>query len=150
MSRPLVAGLAALCLAIASAARSAPAPQAIEPIDGLLSHADVAAGEKTGRVCLTCHNVAKGGGTVIGPNLWNVVGRPHAAVPGFTYSAALKATQARSWTYDELNHWLYSPQAYAPGTFMGFPGLKKDQDRADVIAWLRTLSDHPQPLPNSR
>jgi len=149
MSRPFAAGLAALSLAVAFGARGAPAPQAIEPIDRLLGHADAAAGQKTGRVCLTCHNVARGGGTVIGPNLWNVVGRPHAAVPGFAYSPALKATQAKSWTYDELNHWLYSPQAYAPGTFMGFPGLKAAQDRANVIAWLRTLSDHPQPLPDS-
>jgi len=150
MFRLSVAAFAAVALAGASAALSAPAPLAIEPIDGLLSHADAAAGEKTGHVCLTCHNVAKGGGTVIGPNLWDVVGRPHAAVPGFNYSTALKATRAGSWTYDELNHWLYSPQAYAPGTFMGFPGLKKAEDRANVIAWLRTLSDHPQPLPKSQ
>ncbi len=124
--------------------------QTIEPIASLLATADAAAGQKTGRVCLTCHSVEKGGGPRIGPNLWNVVNRPHASVAGFNYSKALSATKARTWTYDELNVWLSGPNAYAPGTFMTFAGLKKPEDRANVIAWLRTLSDSPAPLPKSK
>ncbi len=123
---------------------------AVEPIASLLATADAAAGQKTGRVCLTCHSVERGGGTRIGPNLWNVVNRPHASIAGFNYSKALSATKARTWTYDDLNAWLSGPNAYAPGTFMTFPGLKKAEDRANVIAWLRTLSDAPPPLPKSK
>lgn len=121
-----------------------------EPVASLLVTADAAAGQKTGHVCLTCHSVEKGGGTRIGPNLWNVVNRPHASVAGFNYSKALSATKGKTWTYDELNAWLSGPNLYAPGTFMTFQGLKKPEDRANVIAWLRTLSDAPAPLPKSR
>ena len=68
---------------------------------------------------------------------------------GFNYSAALKGKQG-PWTYDELNEWLHKPSAYAPGTRMAFAGINSDKQRADVIAYLRTLSDNPEPLPSPR
>jgi cytochrome c len=65
---------------------------------------------------------------------------------GFNYSSALKSKQG-PWTYAELNEWLYKPSAYAPGTRMSYAGLPNAQMRANVIDYLRTLSDHPEPLP---
>ena len=58
-----------------------------------------------------------------------------------------RARAATSWDYDHLNHFLTSPKAYAPGTKMTFAGISKDSDRANVIAYLRTLADEPPPLP---
>jgi len=125
-------------------------PQAAESVDGLLATADVTAGAKTGKACQTCHSVDKGGATRIGPNLWNIVNRPVGSVAGFHYSTAFKKVTAKTWSYHELNEWLYAPSAEAPGTTMSFAGVKKTQDRANVIAWLRTLSDSPAPLPKAK
>ena len=128
---------------------SAAVAQTAEPIDALLATADAAAGQKTGKVCTNCHSVDKGGATRIGPNLWNIVNRRPASVPGFPYSSALQSTKIKTWTYGNLNTWLFSPNTFAPGTQMTYFGLKKTQDRANVIAWLRTLSDSPAPLPKA-
>ena len=84
---------------------------------------------------------------IVGPNLYNVVGGPHAHMQGFDYSNALKG-KTGPWTFAELNEWLHKPSAYAPGTRMGFAGIANDQDRANVIDYLRTLSPNPLPLPN--
>ncbi|HET8996892.1 MAG TPA: cytochrome c family protein, partial [Acetobacteraceae bacterium] len=67
----------------------------------------------------------------------------------FNYSSALKSKKG-PWTYEALNEWLTKPAAYAPGTMMGFPGLKSEQERAEIIAYLRTLSDQPEPLPAAK
>jgi len=122
------------------------APQGPAPITPLLANADVAAGEKYARVCGTCHTFGKGEAAKIGPNLYGIVGSKHAHMEGFDYSDAMKA-MAGNWSFDELNEFLYSPRAHVPGTKMTFAGIKNDQDRANVIAWLRTLSDNPAPLP---
>ena len=116
------------------------------PIAPLLASADPAAGQATARVCLSCHTFEKGAPAKVGPNLWGIVGAPHAHAQGFAYSKAIAGKQG-PWTYEELNHFLYSPKDYAPGTKMSFAGLRKDKDRANVIAFLRTLSDSPEPLP---
>ena len=97
--------------------------------------------------CKACHNAEKGGANQVGPNLWNVVGAPIAHHEGFPYSAALAGKSGEKWTYDELNIYLTSPKAFAPGTKMTFAGLSKPEDRANVIAFLRTRSDSPPPLP---
>ncbi|MGE3293655.1 MAG: cytochrome c family protein, partial [Geminicoccaceae bacterium] len=68
---------------------------------------------------------------------------------GFSYSDALSGKKDQVWDYDHLNHYLTSPKTYAPGTKMSFAGISKDQERADVIAYLRSLSDNPAPLPGS-
>ena len=119
------------------------------PIAPLLATADPAAGESYAKkVCAQCHSLNEGGKAIIGPNLYGVVGGPHAHMPGFNYSDAMKAKQG-PWTYDELFAWLTKPDAYAPGTRMAFPGIKNEKLRLDVIAYLRTLSHDPAPLPTS-
>jgi cytochrome c len=115
-------------------------------IGARLAAADPANGEKIGKRCAACHSFDKGGANKVGPNLWNIVGAPHAHAPDFKYSEAL-AKSGGTWTYDGLDHWLAGPKEYIPGNKMAFAGLKKPEDRADLIAWLRTLSDQPQPLP---
>ena len=118
------------------------------PIAQQLAIADPAAGESYAkRVCAACHSLEEGGKAIVGPNLYGVVGGPHAHMQGFNYSEALKAKQG-PWTYDELNAWLTKPSEYAPGTRMAFPGIKNEKQRIDVIAYLRTLSHNAEPLPS--
>jgi cytochrome c len=122
-------------------------PKASPSIGALLANADPAAGEAYAkRVCAACHSLNEGGKAIVGPNLYGVVGGPHAHMQGFNYSDALRSKQG-PWTYDELNAWLTKPSSYAPGTRMAFPGIKDDKLRLDVIAFLRTLSSNPEPLP---
>jgi cytochrome c len=126
----------------------AAAPQADPPIAALLASADPKKGQSlTQQVgCVACHSFNQGGKPGVGPNLYNVVGGPHAHEQGFDYSAALKA-KTGDWTYDELYEWLKKPSAYAPGTKMSFAGLANPQQRADIIDYLHTLSPSPVPFP---
>ncbi len=117
-----------------------------EPVAAMLAAADVGAGRKLSKKCGACHSFDKGGGKKVGPNLWDVVGRKVASVGGFGYSKAL-AGFGGDWGYEELNGFLLKPKKFAPGTKMAFAGLKKAADRANLIAWLRSLSDSPRPLP---
>jgi len=115
----------------------------------VLPTADLAAGEAVFKKCASCHNVASGGPNGIGPNLWGVVGRAVAGHPGFAYSDPLKAhaSAAPSWTYDQLDAFLKAPTKYVPGTKMSFAGLKKQEDRVAVIAWLRQQGSGGYPIP---
>jgi cytochrome c len=124
---------------------AAAAPKGPPPIEPFLAKADVAAGEKYARVCGTCHTFGKGEPAKIGPNLYGIIGSKHAHMAGFDYSDGMKAMPG-NWEPDELNEFLYSPRDHVPGTKMTFAGIKNDQDRANVIAWLNTLSDNPKPL----
>jgi len=123
------------------------APTGPAKIEPLLAKADVVAGQKTARVCGTCHSFGKGEAAKIGPNLYGVVGGPHAHMAGYDYSDAMKAMSSHEWSFDELNEFLYSPREHIPGTKMSFAGIKNDQDRANVIAWLDSNADQPLPLP---
>ena len=124
-----------------------PAAAPLPPIAPLLAKADPVAGEGYAKkVCAACHSFTEGGKAGVGPNLYGVVGGPHAHMVGFSYSEALKGKQG-PWTFDELNEWLRKPSAYAPGTRMAFAGINNDQERANVIDYLHNLSAHPEPLP---
>ena len=100
--------------------------------------ADAAAGEGLFRACQSCHKVEDGAhGT--GPSLYGVVGRGVGGVADFgAYSGALDGL-AEAWTPAELNAFLESPKSYAPGTSMGYNGMRKIEDRANLIAWLDSL-----------
>ncbi len=123
----------------------AAAPVAQIPIATLLQTADVAKGAEVFKKCASCHNIADGGANGTGPNLWGVVGKPHGAHPGFSYSEGMKAKPG-NWDFDALNEWLLKPSAYIPGTKMGFAGLSKGEDRANVIAYLNAQGSN-LPMP---
>lgn len=119
------------------------APAAIGP---LLAKADPAAGQTAAKACAACHSFNKGEPGKVGPNLYGTVGAPKAHTQGFAYSDAI-AKKGGNWDYEELNKFLHDPKGYAPGTKMTFAGVKKDQERANLIAYLRSLHDNPPPLP---
>lgn len=123
-----------------------PAPASGGGIGDRLAAADPAAGAKVAKKCTACHSVDKGAGHKIGPNLWDVVGRGIGTAEGYKYSNAL-AEHGGSWGYEELDTFLASPQSFAQGTRMTFAGIRSESDRADLIAYLRGLSDNPPPLP---
>ena len=120
-----------------------------QPIEVLLAKASVEKGQATAKQCQACHTFEKGGPNRVGPNLYNIVGSPRGeARGGFNFSAAMKA-KGGTWTYEELNKFLANPRSYIPGTAMTFAGLSRAEQRADVIDYLHTLSDNPQPLPKA-
>lgn len=121
-------------------------PVRIEPILGLLATADVGQGQQAAKKCQACHTFDKGGPAKVGPNLWGIVGAKHGHMEGFKYSDAIAGID-RPWAYTELNRFIAAPKAYAPGTKMTFAGIKNATERANLIAYLRTLSDSPPPLP---
>ena len=148
---PAHAPAAAPKAAVANASPPAPeggAPAAGSDVTALLASANVDAGktDTTKLGCIACHSFNEGGKNGVGPNLYGVVGAPHAHKEGYAYSAVLKGKEG-SWTYAELDKWLLKPSAYAPGTKMSFAGIADPKVRADVIAYLRSLSASPEPLP---
>lgn len=127
-----------------------PAAPTEEPIAVLLASADIDAGQAVEKRCMTCHTTEKGGANKVGPNLWDIVNRPIASHEGFSYSAPMKEFSQGGtvvWDYEHLNQFLLSPKGLVRGTAMAFAGLKNPKDRANLIAYLRTFSDNPAPLP---
>lgn len=112
----------------------------------MLDSADADRGKQVFNKCKSCHTPGRQAAHRVGPNLWDVVGRPKGSAPGFKYSATLSGLGGE-WTYGALNAFLTKPKDFAPGNKMTFAGLKKAGDRAAVIAYLRSLSDSPKPLP---
>jgi cytochrome c len=136
----------------AAGGEAAGAADAVKPIAELLASADADAGAAVFKKCQACHSIEKGGPNKVGPDLWALVDRPVAEHEGFAYSAGMKEFSkggAEKWTFDNLNHFLISPKNFVKGTAMGFAGIKKDDERANLIAYIRTQADSPVPLPEA-
>jgi cytochrome c len=136
----------AAALMFSPAARAGEDASPMVELPGLLASADAAKGEKLfKRRCRACHTNVKDGPNKTGPNMWNIVGREQGAKEGFRYSEGLKSMSGH-WGFEELNRFITRPADYVPDTRMAFPGLRKASDRADLIAYLRSLSDDPVPF----
>jgi cytochrome c len=127
----------------------AAAPEQVTPLPTRLAKASVEKGQSIAKQCQACHTFEKGGPNRVGPNLWNVVGEARGEGRGFNFSAAMKAKGGK-WTFEELDKFIADPRGYIPGTAMTFAGIKNDQQRADVIDYLHTMSDNPLPLPKAQ
>ncbi|MFA7456899.1 MAG: c-type cytochrome, partial [Micavibrio sp.] len=121
---------------VEAAAPGAAEPMA-EPILAMIADADITRGERVARACAACHTFNKGGANGVGPNLYGTIGGPKDHIAGYAYSGALLEVGGPIWTYAEMNKFLWKPKAYAKGTKMAYVGLKKPEDRAALIAWLR-------------
>ncbi|MEM7044422.1 MAG: cytochrome c family protein [Pseudomonadota bacterium] len=141
------AAVAAVSEAVSDAGDAAEdaADAAASGLVAMITDGDIAKGEKVSKKCKACHVFEEGGKNKLGPALWGIVGRDIASHEGFNYSGALNELEG-DWTYEALDQFLAAPKKYVPGTKMVYAGLKKEQDRADLIAYLRTLDAEPAPL----
>lgn len=104
-------------------------------------------GESLFRACAACHNIEQGGAHKVGPNLWDVVGAPMARHDDYAYSNAL-AGYGGEWGYQQLSQFLYKPRKYVAGTKMAYAGMRKPEDRASLLLYLRSKGENPPPLPD--
>ena len=123
-----------------ASAGAAPAQEAeLPPIQPLLASADIGAGQKVFNKCTQCHTITAGGKNLIGPNLFKIVNANVGKKSGFGYSKTM-ASMGGVWDVESLNKFLHKPRKYVKGTKMSFAGLKKEKDRANVIAYLQANS----------
>ncbi len=119
-----------------------------ELIEKLFAAATPEKGENAAKKCAACHTFAKGEPNRVGPNLYGVVGRERGSVQGFNYSAGMKGKPGK-WTVEDLSHFLQNPKGFIPGTSMGFAGVPRGSERADLITFLNSKSDSPVQLPKA-
>lgn len=106
----------------------------------LLDPANAVAGQAVSAKCASCHSFTQGGANGTGPNLYGTLGKTPALHAGFAYSAAFTGYAAgKTWTFDEMDAFLKAPQKHVPGTKMTFIGLKKQEERVAMIAYLQSL-----------
>jgi cytochrome c len=119
------------------------------PLGVLLASASAERGATAVKKCASCHNFNEGGANKQGPGLYGVVGRLEGSHEGFAYSDGMLAHNAAgdTWTYENLDHFLTKPSDYVPGTKMNFAGVRTPEERADILAYLQTLSATPVPFP---
>jgi len=124
-------------------------PVVVADLGTLMASADISAGEAAARKCTGCHNFVAGAGNKQGPQLYDLVNRLVASHEGFAYSNILLEHKDRGdvWSYENLSAFLLAPKGYAPGTKMAFPGIKSDAERANVLAYLGSLSASPVAYP---
>lgn len=120
-----------------------------EPILALIAKADIEKGKGIAKACAACHHIEKGGPNGVGPGLYGVVGNKKMTHPDYAYSGTLDKQGGDTWTYEELNKFLFKPKGYDKDTKMTFGGIKKGEDRAALIAYLRTMDDSPQAEPSA-
>ncbi len=125
-----------------------PTSTSIPSVKHLIGNADRGRGETLAGACKACHSLENNGQVQAneGPPLWGVLGRTIGSYDGYEYSTAFSATSG-VWDYDNLNSFLGRPREYIPGTKMDLDGVWFDQDRADLISYLRTLDENPVALP---
>lgn len=121
----------------------------VVPLGVLLASASAEDGAKVVRKCASCHNFEAGSANKTGPMLYNTIGMQIATHEGFAYSDVLVeyGAEGRTWTYEAMNEFLESPKGFAPGTKMTFAGLRSEKERADLLAYMQTLSENPVPFP---
>ncbi|TVS88734.1 cytochrome c family protein [Wolbachia pipientis] len=116
-------------------------------IGALMQNASFEKGKSAAKKCIACHSFEKGGMNKVGPNLWNVVGNKKAHLGNsFNYSKAV-LERGGKWGYEELFAFLKNPKAYIKGTRMAFAGISNPQEIADLVSYLRSMSDSPVALP---
>jgi cytochrome c len=144
--KPEKAGWALPITEVASHGKEPAAPFEAKEVVALLPKANADSGQDSFKKCLSCHTPQKDGRNGTGPNLWGIVGRKPGSHAGFPYSEAMK-NKGGQWDWDALAAYLHDPKGAVPGNKMAFPGIKDNAELADVLAYLRKLSDSPPALP---
>ena len=136
---------------IAETGGSGPVVEEVYDLGALLAAADISRGERSFKAkCASCHTIDQGGSDGTGPNLYATLGAAKQSHDGFNYSGALSNTEG-DWSWENMDAWLENPGSYARGTSMAFAGVKRDDERASVLAYLASYSPdapaQPEPLP---
>ena len=143
---PAAAPSAPVIAPVTETPAAAPAEPSLEfaALPAPYNTASYAAGNRTWKLCQSCHLTAEGAGNLVGPNLHGLFGRQVASEPGFDYSPAMKA-ETFTWTPEQLDHWLANPRTFVPGNRMSFSGVRKPEDRMAVIAYLMVQTGYTAP-----